>query len=107
MKNIILFIIFIFCIIFTSLIKNNTRSIEKKIILLKDDILLLRVKLNEAKLEHNYLTTPESIKILSSNYLEEDFSNYKKKNIENLNLFKGEQHISSLDLIKNEKEKKK
>ena len=107
MKNIILFIIFIFCIIFTSLIKNNTRSIEKKIILLKDDILLLRVKLNEAKLEHNYLTTPESIKILSSNYLEEDFSNYKKKNIENLDLFEEEQHLSSLDLIKNEKEKKK
>ena len=41
MKSIILFIIFICCLIFTSFIKNNTRFVEKKIAILNQDIKIL------------------------------------------------------------------
>ena len=77
MKNIILFIIFIFCLSFTSFIKNNTRTIEKKITILNKDIKILYQELDEAKLEYEYLTTPEYLSCLSSNYLSENFAKYK------------------------------
>ena len=85
MKNIILFIIFIFCLIFTSFIKNNTRSIEKKIVILNQDIKILEKELDEAKLEYEYLTTPDYLSTLSSKYLSENFANYKKEDIKNFN----------------------
>ena len=99
MKNIILFIIFICCLIFTSLIKNNTRSVEKKIVVLNKDIKILNKKLIEAKLEYEYLITPEYLSTLSSNYLFENFTNYKKEDIKNLNLqeLKNKKYLSKLN----------
>ena len=41
MKNIVLFITFILCLIFTSFIKNNTRFIEKQIVILDKEINIL------------------------------------------------------------------
>ena len=99
MKNIILFIIFIFCLIFTSFIKNNTRSIEKKIAILNQDIKILYKELDEVKLEYEYITTPEYLSTLSSNYLSEDFENYNKEDIKNFNLqeLKNKKYISKLN----------
>ena len=45
MKSIILFIIFICCLIFTSFTKNNTRTVEKKIAILNHDIKILEKEL--------------------------------------------------------------
>ena len=99
MKNIILFIIFIFCLIFTSFIKNNTRSIEKKIVILNQDIKILEKELDEAKLEYEYLTTPDYLSTLSSKYLSENFANYKKEDIKNFNShkLKNKKYISKLN----------
>ena len=99
MKNIILFIIFIFCLIFTSFIKNNTRTIEKKFTILNKDIKILYQDLDEAKLEYEYLTTPEYLSFLLSNYLSEDFENYKKEDIKNYNSreLKNKKYISKLN----------
>ena len=99
MKNIILFTIFIFCLIFTSFIKNNTRTIEKKFTILNKDIKILYQDLDEAKLEYEYLTTPEYLSFLLSNYLSEDFENYKKEDIKNYNSreLKNKKYISKLN----------
>ena len=99
MKSIILFIIFICCLIFTSFIKNNTRLVEKKIAILNQDIKILEKELIEAKLEYEYMITPEYLSILSSNYLFEDFSNYKKEDIKNFNShkLKNKKYISKLN----------
>ena len=103
MKNIILFIIFIFCLIFTSFIKNNTRSIEKKIVILNQDIKILEKELDEAKLEYEYLTTPDYLSTLSSKYLSENFANYKKEDIKNFNLqeLKNKKYLSKLNSTNN------
>ena len=84
-KNIILFLVFIFCLIFTSLIKNNTRSIEKNLLMLRYDILKLNSQIEEAKLELEYLTSPENIKVLFKTYLDEDFKYYDVSDIKKLN----------------------
>ena len=88
MKSIILFIIFICCLVFTSFIKNNTRSVEKRIAVLNKDIKILKKELIETKLEYEYITTPEYLSILSTNYLFKNFVHYKKENIKNFNLHK-------------------
>ena len=85
MKSIILFIIFICCLIFTSFTKNNTRTIEKKIAILNHDIKILEKELTEAKLEYQYMITPENLNFLSTNYLLENFTNYKKEDIRYFN----------------------
>ena len=99
MKSIILFIIFICCLVFTSFIKNNTRSVEKRIAVLNKDIKILKKELIETKLEYEYITTPEYLSILSSNYLFKNFVNYKKENIKNFNLhkLKNKKYISKLN----------
>ena len=84
-KNIMLFLVFIFCLIFTSLIKNNTRSVEKNLLMLRYDILKLNSQIEEAKLELEYLTSPENIKVLSKTYLDEDFKYYDVSDIKKLN----------------------
>ena len=85
LKNIILFLVFIFFLIFTSLVKNNTRSIEKNLLTLRYDILKLNSQIEEAKLELEYLTTPENIKVLSENYFDDDFQYYNMSDIKVLN----------------------
>ena len=99
MKSIILFIIFICCLVFTSFIKNNTRSIEKEIVILNQDIKILEKELIETKLEYEYITTPEYLSVLSSNYLFKNLVNYKKENIKNFNLhkLKNKKYISKLN----------
>ena len=86
MKNFILLATFILFLIFTSFIKNNTRSMEKKIVILNEDIEKLESQLSEATLEYSYLTSPEYLTILSSKYIYENFIHYEKKNIKKINL---------------------
>ena len=91
--------IFICCLIFTSFTKNNTRTVEKKIAILNHDIKILEKELTEAKLEYQYMITPENLNFLSTNYLLENFTNYKKEDIKNLNLqeLKNKKYLSKLN----------
>ena len=88
MKNITLFLIFIFCLIFTSTIKNSTRSLEKDLLKLRSDILKLNLQVEEAKLELGYLTTPKNVNILARTYLDDNFQYYKLSDIQKLNSLK-------------------
>ena len=86
MKNLFFFAVFILFLIFTSLVKNTTRLVDKKIIKLNQNIKLLNIELNEAKLEYAYLTSPKMLIKLSNQYLDDNFSHYEKKNIQYLDL---------------------
>ena len=77
MKNILILTTLIFGLIFTSLIKNKTRSLEKKLAKLNNEIIILNSNLEEATLDLEYLTTPKNISLLARNFLEEDFTYYK------------------------------
>ena len=57
MKKFYLFIILIFGLFFTSLIKNQTREVEKKIKIIDKEINYLDLKLSEASIEFEYLST--------------------------------------------------
>lgn len=85
MKNIILLTIFIVFLIFTSLIKNTTRTIEKELVKLNKEIKSLNLKLEEATLEYEYLTSPAYLQLLHLKFFDENFTHYKRKDIKNFN----------------------
>ena len=81
MRNILILITLISGLIFTSLIKNKTRLLEKDLLYLDNEINSLTSILSEASLDFQYLTTPKNISLLAKNFLDENFLYYKKSQI--------------------------
>ena len=81
MRNILILITLISGLIFTSLIKNKTRLLEKELLYLDNEINVLSTELGEASLDFHYLTTPERISLLAKNFLNENFMYYKGSQI--------------------------
>jgi len=82
MRNILILITLISGLIFTSLIKNKTRLLEKELIYLDNEINSLRSNLAEASLDFQYLSTPKHISLLAKDFLDENFSYYKESQIQ-------------------------
>ena len=82
MRNILILITLISGLIFTSLVKNKTRLLEKELLYLDNEINSLNFNLNEASLDFEYLTTPKRISLLAKNFLDENFSYYKESQIQ-------------------------
>ena len=76
MKNTIFIFIIFGLIIFTTLIKNSSKEIDKEIFKLKEDISILRNEREMLKLEHDYLTSPKKLTELQKLYFEEELINY-------------------------------
>ncbi|MDB9744496.1 hypothetical protein OAA82_00885 [Pelagibacteraceae bacterium] len=107
-KIIIPIIIFLFLLIIISIIKNETRIIEKKLSKLKQQIILKEKDFNESELDFYFLTSPAEIekrvKILgNTNYNPINNSNI----FLNLSNFTDTQKKISILSKYNEKETKK
>ena len=76
MKNTIFIFIIFGLIIFTTLIKNSSKEIDKEIFKLEEDISILKNELEMLKLEHDYLTSPKKLTELQKLYFEEELINY-------------------------------
>ena len=85
MKKIILFIPIIFLIVATTLTKNSTKKLDKKIFEVKESIRVLEDKYELVLLDYNILTSPKKLMDYQQIYFEESFI---QKNIENLNWIK-------------------
>ena len=81
-RNILTACFFIFGLIFFSLIKNETRNIQKDINALKLSIDDIKINLHEAILDNDVITSPENISKLAYNYLDTDFVFYKRSQIQ-------------------------
>tara|TARA_B100001123_G_C15042611_1_gene920135 strand:- start:29 stop:757 length:729 start_codon:yes stop_codon:yes gene_type:complete len=78
-------ILFIVGLIFVSLIKNETRNLQKEINDLQASINGIRLDLHQATLDYEVITSPENLKNLADQYLENDLVSYKKSQIKSLN----------------------
>ncbi len=108
LKIFIPIIIFLFLLIITSIIKNQTRIVEKKLYKLNEKIALKERDINESELDFYFLTSPahleKKIKILSHN----NYSPIKNSKIFlTLSNFTNIQNKISIFNNKNEKETKK
>ena len=100
MRNILILITLISGLIFTSLIKNKTRLLEKELIYLDNEINSLKSNLAEASLDFQYLSTPKHISFLAKDFLDENFSYYKESQIKKS--IKPEKDLAILKKLKND-----
>jgi len=100
MRNILILITLISGLIFTSLVKNKTRLLEKELLYLDNEINSLNFNLNEASLDFEYLATPKRISLLVKNFLDENFSYYKESQIKKS--IKPEKDLAILKKLKND-----
>ena len=84
-KYTLLTVIFICGLIFVSIVKNETRNLQKEINNLKASINLIKFNLDQTFLDHEIITTPENISLLAKKYLDIDLAPYKRSQIKQLN----------------------
>ena len=77
-KKILLFIPIIILIVSTTLTKNSTKKLDKKIFEVQEDIRALENIYELTLLDYNYLTSPEKLMEYSMRYFEKELK--KKKN---------------------------
>ena len=77
--------LFVCGLLFVSVVKNQTRNLEKEINYLKASISLIEFNLEQAILDNEVITSPENISKLAKEYLNGDLTFYKKSQIKNLN----------------------
>ena len=94
-------IIFVVGLILVSLIKNETRNLQKEISNLQASIDTFKLDLHLSTLEHEVITSPENISRLAKEYLEPNFSFYKKSQIRQLN-----EKVETLAKLEEKKDKK-
>ena len=85
MKKIFFFIPIIFLIFATTLTKNSTKKLDKKIFQLKENIRMLEDNYELTFLDYNILTSPKKLMEYQRLYFDEEFV---RKKIENLNTIK-------------------
>ena len=81
-KLLLLFIPVIFLIFATTLTKNSTKQLDKKIFELKEDLRVLQDKYELVLLEYNYLTSPKKLMEYQKKYFDNELL---EADIENLN----------------------
>ena len=100
MKKIIIFIPIIFLIFATTVTKNSTKKLDKRIYIIKENIRLLNHKYELVLLDFNYLTSPTKLMEYQQNYFDTDLAeskiiNFKSIEIKNKNLvIRGIQEIN-------------
>ena len=90
MKKLIVFAVICTLIVSTSLIKNSTKDLDDQIYSLRENILFLENRLNDSKLEFDYLSSSEKL-------LE-----YQKLYFENLLIKKSLKELKTLEIIDKE-----
>tara|TARA_B100000949_G_scaffold85161_1_gene76078 strand:+ start:798 stop:1100 length:303 start_codon:yes stop_codon:yes gene_type:complete len=74
MKKLVLLLSIFFLLIFTTIVKNSTKEIEKKIYDTKEILRVLKNKYGMVLLDFNYLTSPKKLMEYQSKYFENELS---------------------------------
>jgi len=77
--------LFVLGLIFVSIVKNETRDLEKNINGLRVENNQIKYDLEQAILDFEVITSPENLSILAKEYLNDEFRTYKKSQIVSLN----------------------
>ena len=83
-KYSVMTIVFICGLLFVSVVKNETRNLEREIKNLRTSNNIIKSNLNQAILDHEVITSPENISRLAKEYLESNLVVYKKSQIKQI-----------------------
>ena len=75
---------FVIGLILVTIVKNQTRNLEKELNNLKTSVDKLQLEIHYAVLDHEVITSPENIYNLKNKYLDINLLSYKKSQIKNL-----------------------
>ena len=103
MKKLILILSIFFLLIFTTIIKNSTKEIEKKIYNTKESLRVSKNKYEMVLMDFNYLTTPEKLMKYQSIYFENELDQVDIKKLKKIKLKKNQLEIKEfIDFKKND-----
>ena len=68
-----------------SVVKNETRTLQKEINGLQASVEIIKFNLNQAILDNEVITSPENISFLAKQHLNSDLTFYKRSQIKSLN----------------------
>ena len=103
MRKLILLLSIFFLLIFTTIIKNSTKEIEKKIYNTKENLRVLKNKYEMVLMEFNYFTTPEKLMEYQSKYFENELDQVDIKKLKKITLKKNQLEITEfIDFKKND-----
>ena len=77
--------LFVFGLILVSVIKNETRNLQREINNLQTTVNSLEADLYQTSLEYEVITSPENISLLAKKYLEYELVHYNRSQIKQLN----------------------
>ena len=83
-KYFLMTVLFVGGLLFVSVVKNETRNLEKEINSLRASNNVIKYNLNQAILDNEVIISPENISRLAKEYLNTDFISYKKSQIRQL-----------------------
>ena len=78
-------VLFVCGLLFVSVVKNETRNLEKVINSLRVSNNVIKFNLDQAILDNEVIISPENISRLAKEYLDTDFISYKQSQIRQLN----------------------
>jgi len=84
-KYTLITVLFVCGLVFVSVVKNGTRNLEKEINNLRASVNVVKFNLDQAILDNEVITSPENISRLAKEYLDTDFTVYKRSQIRQLN----------------------
>ena len=103
MRKLILILSIFFLLIFTTIIKNSTKEIEKKIYNTKENLRVFKNKYEMVLMEFNYFTTPEKLMEYQSKYFENELDQVDIKKLKKITLEKNQLEIKEfIDFKKND-----
>jgi len=77
-------ILFVCGLLFVSVVKNETRGLQKIINNLEASVNVIKFNLDQAILDNEVITSPDNISLLAKEYLNIDLVSYKKSQIKKL-----------------------
>ena len=102
MKKLILLLSIFLLLIFTTVSKNSTKEIEKKIYNTKENLRILEQKYEMVLLDFNYLSSPEKLMEYQSRYFENELKEIDITNLKKLTLVENEIQVKQFIDLKNE-----
>ena len=84
MRKLILLLSIFFLLIFTTIIKNSTKEIEKKIYNTKENLRVLKNKYEMVLTDFNYLVTPEKLMEYQYKYFENELDQVDIKKLKKI-----------------------
>ena len=102
MKKLILLLSIFLLLIFTTVTKNSTKEIEKKIYNTKENLRILEQKYEMVLLDFNYLSSPEKLMEYQSRYFENELKEIDITDLKKINLVGNEIQVKQFIDLKNE-----